>query len=157
MDLPERPKRKPVPLAIRLEVALRQLATFLGCDPSELELEHTTALELRPVENGVHVPHQHDPAYLEYMAKAPHSLKTNGRRGTSDLSLDSNSDKARIAKVKRLEEARLAEETFRRRLLATDDIVAAEREKQTRARPKAKIPSRPFPKGRSFPKRQKRG
>jgi hypothetical protein len=102
----ERPKRKAIPLAAQLEAALRQLGDFLGCEWTDMDLDHSPALELRPVENGQHVPHQHDPRHLYWMVRKDHKLKTNGRRGESDLSLDPNSDKARIAKAKRLEKAR---------------------------------------------------
>lgn len=144
----ERPKRKPVPLAVQLEVALRQLATFLGCQPNELDLDHTPALGLRPVENGVHVPHQHDPAHLEWLPRPAHLLKTNGRRGESDLSLDRNADKARIAKAKRLEEQRLAEEVERRqRQLLAPKIRVVE----TAARKKSS-----WPQGRKLQSRKKK-
>lgn len=106
----ERPKRREPPLAVKLAAALRQLAEYMGCDPKELDFDHNPALGLRPVNDAGtdYEPRQHDPNHLYWLHRPKHSLKTNGRRGESYLSLDSNSDKARIAKAKRIEAVRKA-------------------------------------------------
>jgi hypothetical protein len=140
----DRPKRKEPPLSVKLEVALRQLAGFMGCQPNELDLDHTPALGLRPVENGQHVPHQHDPNHLEYLYRPKHLVKTNGRRGESDLSLDSNSDKARIAKAKRLE---------KKRVESSPELDKALKILLKQKPPAKKTPPSRWPKGRKFQSR----
>jgi hypothetical protein len=165
----DRPKRKNIPLRVKLEACL----ILLGFDPDEVrkrlpDFDHFPALGLRPVNpaGADYDPPQHDPSYLRPMKHDDHKLKTNGRRGESDLSLDSNSDKARIAKSKRLDQKRAADAARRdaeergaqrvmqERIAATNDLVrqhVKQRVAQIPSRgfakgPKRSIPSRPFPK-----------
>lgn len=131
-------------MSVKLEACLRLLGFEAG---EEIDFDHHPALELRPVNaDGTDTdPPQHDPNYIRPLRRhTEHKLKTNGRRGTSDLSIDSNADKARIAKAKRLEE-----ETFRRRLLETDRFVEEHKRPE---RPKSRWPKRKL-QGRPFPKR----
>jgi len=91
---------------------------------------------LRPLnEDGTDtVPPQHDPCYIEPLAKADHKAKTFGSGATT-----AGSDIGRIAKVKRIVESPAGGEEFRRKLLAREP---------REAKPKGKA----WPK-RSFPKR----
>jgi hypothetical protein len=109
--IPDRPKRKPTPIKIQLEVAKRQLAELLGHDLDklpELQLDHDPALGLRPVdETGLdYSPGQHDPRFLVWRTKGDHARKTTGRKGESKLSISGNGDVSRIAKAERIEKKR---------------------------------------------------
>lgn len=122
-------KRRPVPLAIALKVALRQLAIALGLAPeTRFELDHYPALRRRLVDPKTrqHIPHQHDPAALQWLPKAAHAIKTNGTKATT-----LGSDKHEIAKTDRLEK----------------------QQAEVRARLLSKAPGSPPPKKNSIPGR----
>lgn len=138
-----RPKRKAIPLHVKLNACLR----LLGFDPEadEIEWDHTPALQLRPVDatGADYDPPQLDWRHIEPLKKADHGVKTTGRKGQSKLSVSGEGDVSRIAKAVRLEAARFArEQSFRAKVLG----VAPDALPLKRSRPKAKIPSRPFPK-----------
>lgn len=137
----DRPKRKPVPIKVQRDVALRQLGELmrsLGFEVATLELDHDPALELRPAEDGEHVPHQHDPSCLVWRPKAEHRDKTHGRkRGESELSREPG-DRQKINKAKRLASHH---EDFRRRLF----IKPGDTEPKTAGEPrKHRWPKRPM-------------
>lgn len=104
-------KRRPVPLGLKLAVALSQLEDAMRAlgsispdsETVEWELDHFPMLAVRPHDEvtGHHIPHQHSIHHLVWMPKAAHALKTTGRRGESDLSIR-DGDQARAAKVKRI-------------------------------------------------------
>jgi hypothetical protein len=128
-------KRRPVPMKIKLQVALDQLAVFYRAageippdsGPVKWELDHVPPLALRAIApNGQHVPHQHSPNSLKWLPKAKHREKTTGRRGESKLSIR-DGDQGKIAKVDRIVKKRKARE--------------APPEVKAKAKPKAKIPS----------------
>jgi hypothetical protein len=104
-----RPKRKPVPIRVQLEVAKRQLRFLMKCDV--IQLDHIPALGLRTVNAAGtdYEPPQHDPDGLEWMSSEWHLLKTTGRKGESKLSITGNGDVSRIAKAKRIEVKRRRE------------------------------------------------
>jgi hypothetical protein len=129
--------RKAIPLSVKLAVALRMLG-FEG----PVDFDHDPALALREWDEaaGDFIPPQHDPNFIVIRTKAEHRAKTGGRKG-EQRSTSYGSDQHAIAKLDRLTED---QQKFRQRLLAKD---AGERVTPPR---KCKIPSRPFPKGRSF-------
>lgn len=112
------PRRTP-PLSVKLAVALNQLEAAMRklgmipveCTAPDWELDHDPALALRLVDEstGSHAPHQHDVRFLVWRPRAEHKLKTSGRRGESDLSLR-DGDQAKIAKLKRRDRKRAAEQ-----------------------------------------------
>ena len=85
----------------RLAAALKRLGVPEG---AKVQWDHDPALGLREVVEGQMVPHPNDPRFITPSAEEDHARKTNGAGGTT-----AGSDKARIAKVKRAEERRLAE------------------------------------------------
>lgn len=144
-------KRRPVPLAIRLQVALRQLADahrqlgLLGPDEEPgWELDHDPALARRDVdpETGQHVPHQHAVNYLVYLSRSCHKAKTVGTGATTR-----GSDIGEIARERRVTKKQAA---FRAALLAK-----SEGREKLETNPKGrKIRSPGFQKGPSkWPKR----
>lgn len=131
-------KRRPAPLAVKLENALDQLGDALkrlgeippDTDRIEWEHDHFPALALRPFDptTGHHIPHQHSAGHLRWLPKACHKAKTTGRRGESKLSAR-DGDAGKIAKVRRIEKKRAAADL--------------PREERPRIMPKAKIPQAP--------------
>jgi hypothetical protein len=131
-------RRKHIPLAIQLEVALRQLREVQSLAPVEWHLDHSPPLALRPMndEGTDTVPPASDPRFLVWLPRAVHEAKTRGvAHGTSKLATRTEGDVTRIAKAKRLERKRLRETVDREQnkppLILT-----------------RKLPSRPFPKGK---------
>lgn len=112
------PRRTP-PLKVKLAAALNQLEAAMRklgmipveCTVPDWQFDHDPALGLRAVDDqtGAHVPHQHDVRFLVWRPRVEHALKTTGRRGESDLSLR-DGDHAKIAKVKRRDRKRAAEQ-----------------------------------------------
>ncbi len=94
-----RPKRKAIPLSVKVEICLR----LLGIDPADVQWDHAPALELRPVnDDGTDFdPPQHSAAHIQPLSRAAHAAKTNGPAHDK-----SQSDKGRIAHTKRLERSR---------------------------------------------------
>ena len=128
-----RPKRKPIPMHVKLEACLIKL----GFAPGEpIDWDHSPPLGLRPVsDDGTdYDPPQHDPRHIYPLERALHSDKTNGNPAVA-----LSGDKSRIAKAKRLEEKHAA---FRDRLLEREIVF----EDWSEPRRKRKIPSRPFEK-----------
>jgi hypothetical protein len=117
-----RPKRKAIPLSVKLESCLITLRKngLLGEGP--VRWDHHPALALRPVNKagGDYDPPQHSATHIQPLADADHAFKTNGPRHDH-----SRGDKGKVAKVNRI----------RKRM------------DPTRAKPKRRIPSRKFPKG----------
>jgi hypothetical protein len=95
------PKRKNIPVGIRLQACLRLLGFAPGEEP---EWDHFPALARRAVnEDGTDwVPAQLDPEYIRPMRKHDHLQKTTGKKGTSKLSSDGNGDTTQAAKIKRI-------------------------------------------------------
>jgi len=145
--------RPHIPLSVRVEVAEREvekglwwplycsavevgkmtlgkrLEILLGHLPKGAELDHDPALIRRELdlETGKYSPDANDPAYLTYREKLHHLQKTIGRKHDAEKTVTTKgSDIWFKAKFNRLE--------------------------KPSAKPRAKIPSRPFPKGRPFPK-----
>jgi len=144
-----------IPLAIRVEVAERdadkglwwplyrsaveaggmsmgrRLTILLGHLPKGSQIDHDPALILRKFseKTGLYTPDANDPAHLIYRAPREHLQKTIGRRADAEKTVTTKgSDIWLKSKFRRLE--------------------------NPSKRPRAKIASRPFPKGRPFPKRR---
>lgn len=90
-------KRRHVPLAIQLRVALRQA----GLNPDNVNLDHNPALEMRVYDEstGLYEPDQHDERYLVFLPKEVHDVKTFGTK------IPMSGDISKIARAKRLERA----------------------------------------------------
>jgi hypothetical protein len=151
--------RPHIPLSVRVKVADRQVRAmrptlkigwYLGIDwrgyagkqlvaaleilPKGSQLDHDPALILRQFdeETGLYTPDANDPDYLIYREPGDHLQKTIGRKADAEKTVTTKgSDIWLKSKFNRLEG-------------------------RTKQRPKQKIPSRPFPKGRPFPKRKLR-
>jgi 5-methylcytosine-specific restriction endonuclease McrA len=61
-----------------------------------INIDHRPPLALRRVEFGEHVPHQHDPAWLDVLCVRCHSIRTSKGKGAQ------RSDASNIAKVRRV-------------------------------------------------------
>jgi hypothetical protein len=141
--------RPSIPLSVRVEVAERQtglkwpdyreygislggyLLWLLEHLPKGAQLDHDPALILRHLdeETGKYDPDANDPAHLIYREPKDHLQKTIGRKADAEKTVTTKgSDIWLKSKFNRLEG-------------------------RTKQRPKSKIPSRPFGKGRPFPKR----
>ena len=162
----ERPKRKPIPLKARLEACL----LLLKIDPKDVQWDHDPPLGLRSINDAGtdYEPPQHDPQYIQPLSAAAHALKTDGDH------VPLSGDKSRISKAKRLErgpscrEALAAGKAAREADLSlstnphaqgtpersswSNGWFKASRETNTSfitmgmgAKPKRRIPSRPFP------------
>lgn len=109
---PVEPRRRPVPMRIQRDAALRlctELMARLGFVVEKWELDHDPALGIRlRNEDGTDwVPHQHDTSCLVWRPKDQHARKTHGRSGESRNSSCGNGDTSRAAKVKRIIARRL--------------------------------------------------
>ena len=95
-----RPKRKKIPLGVKLEACLKIMRSHLLLDEGFVEWDHHPALELRPINEAGddYEPPQLDPRYIQPLVGADHALKTNGPRHDH-----SQGDKGKIAKVKRIQ------------------------------------------------------
>jgi hypothetical protein len=93
----DRPKRKKIPLAVKLAACERKLCELLGCE--RIEYNHEPALIFRDVtpDGKDYVPAQNDPAYIDPISAEAHSRHTNGTAATSYGSV-----KHGAAKVKRI-------------------------------------------------------
>lgn len=138
-------KRPHIPLAVKLEAALRQL----GLDPATAELDHDPALELRAIINydndrcPVYHPAANDPRYLVWRSNVEHATKTNGPGGEKRITTRGG-DHGDAAHLRRLTKKEAA---FRGRLLAKTEAP----EGFTAIKPttfKRKISSRSFEKRR---------
>ena len=141
MTIPVPPRRKPIPIGVKLHAAL----LLLGYTDEEItnggiEWDHCPALALRffNEETGELEPAANDPRFIRPIRTANHATKTFGPGGEKRVTT-AGSDIHAIAKAKR--QSRETEE-FRRRLLAKD----AGEPIPTTGKRRAKIPSRPFPK-----------
>lgn len=159
----DRPKRKGIPVGVKLEVVLAQdgLCTHcrkpLGKLPG-LNFDHRPPIATRPVNDAGtdYVPAQLDPAHIEAIHELPcHRERTTGRRGESRLSAR-NGDQTTIAHLKRLAEQRepAAPVEEERRLPPIDEFERRRSEllrpePRPRAEKRSKWPSRPFPKKES--------
>lgn len=126
------PRRKSIPLGVKLAVALRAL----GVKESEIDWSHEPALGLRAInEDGTdYVPPQLDPEFIFIRKREKHdeiTFKDNGT-GRGDLTA--------IAHVKRSAQKH-ADHMARMDAKASGDMPPEPRRK-------VKIPSRPFPKAR---------
>ena len=142
----DRPKRKAIPLGVRLEACL----LLLGLDPADVEWHHSIPLGLRPVNDAGddYDPPQLDPKYIVPMESAAHAVQTDGVPH-QPLS----GDKSRIAKAKRLERKRppvglkegdtVTVSGFERFGFRDGSALVVT---SARPKPKRKIPSRPFQK-----------
>lgn len=113
-----------------LEGLLARLAVLLGCDVSQLRLDHNPALGARQKRldrAGAiigYIPDEHDPAFLIYRTAHGHHIKTQIRGDGAQFP-----DRVLIKRERR-------------------------RQKPLRAKPKKKWAARPFPKGkRKIPSR----
>lgn len=118
------PRRK-VPLAIALQVALRQLGF------KEPELDHDPALGLRErTPDGGYIPHEHSPDHLVWRDAEEHAVKTRGNGATT-----AGSD---VGNMRHLRDLTKKEQAFRDRLTRKECGKPRERT--------GKFPSRPFDK-----------
>jgi hypothetical protein len=148
--------RPHIPLSVRVHVAERQAdkhseawAHYLAIPwqnlgdrlqflltnllPKGAQLDHDPALIVRPFDHktGKYLPEANDPDFLIYRGPRDHLQKTIGRKADAEKTVTTKgSDIWLKSKFDRLEG-------------------------RTKQRPKAKIPGRPFPEGRPFPKRGK--
>jgi hypothetical protein len=136
MTLPP-PPRRPLPLSVKLSVALRAL----GVKETEIDWSHEPALQLRAYDERDYSPAQHDPGFIFIRRKAEHAAITFKDNGTG------RGDLTAIAHVKRLGRK---EEEFRRRLLAKDSGEPAREQRRKHQWPKGqKIRSRGFQRRRT--------
>jgi hypothetical protein len=124
------PKRRDPPLRLKLAIYLRQngrceLTGVRLPSVHHCEFHHDPPLGLRPVldDDSDWSPGQHDPNHLYAVCPAAHTVATNGPDVEKAHLLRGDSDKARIAKTKRLR---------------AKHVEGVERVKR-------KIPSRPWP------------
>lgn len=134
--------RRPIPVGVKLQVALLALGYNKDEIAREIEYDHAPALGLRRWNDEArdYEPGQHDPEYIKIRLKSEHRRKTTGRKGESKLS-GSDGDIQQIAKLKRVTND---ESEFRRRLLAKDAGAA---------RPPSKWPKRKLRSGKKFQRR----
>lgn len=101
----ERPKRKAIPLRVKLDAAL----IALGLDPKATEFDHDPALGLRPVnaDGDDFDPPQLDPRHIVPRGCADHRTKTTGTPPGQKVVTVANGDQHKIAKAKRLEDDRI--------------------------------------------------
>ncbi len=125
-----RPRRKAIPKAVKMDVLRCQMLLCAKCwQPmlaDEIEFDHYPALVLRCLNaSGTdYEPPQNDPDYIRGLHRACHLQKTTGRAiGAARTVTSKGSDIGLAAKFRRLERPQ---------------------------KRKAKIPSRPFPKKRKF-------
>lgn len=136
--------RKSIPVTVKLDAVIRSSGRCAACgerlgELADVDFDHRPPIQLRawdPEANDT-VPACNDPAFIVPLHKDCHKLRTTGRAGESDLSVHGG-DQATIAKVRRLAKGH---QDFQRRLMSR-----GEGDRATSARPKRKIPSRPFPK-----------
>jgi hypothetical protein len=91
-----------------LKLLLAQIAELLGCEVTELQLDHDPALENRPFNKRTqkYKPDANDPNYLIYREKHAHHIKTNVRGDGAQLS-----DAAQARKRKRSERKKTKRKT----------------------------------------------
>lgn len=125
-------KRRPIPLATQLDVALRQLAGFLGAEPGDLQLDHRPALNFRPFNDAGTdtVPPANSAEHLAWIPSADHKRKTFGAGGTSRISTRGSD----ISEPRRLDKIAAKQAIFRERVLAVEK----------REKPPSKWPKRKF-------------
>lgn len=144
------PKRRAIPLSVKLDVALRAL----GVKASDIDWSHEPALELRAInDDGTDwKPPQHDPAFLLIRKRAEHDHITFKDNGTGRGDLTAIAHARGVRDDQRLHQAKLA-------VKAGDDDSAAELrasvENSGRLRHAHKIPARAnaWPQGRKIPSR----
>ena len=102
-------KRKYIPLATQLAVALRQL----GLDPKTAQLHHDPALVLRKRRGEKYIPDENDPAFLKWLAPEPHAVETFGP-GAEKRITTRGGDIHTAHRIERLSEAH---KEFRRNIL----------------------------------------
>lgn len=107
-------RRRHIPVGVRLQVALRQLAGLLGCEVKDLRLDHDPALVLRPLNTRKTdtVPPANSPAHLSYLPTLTHDTKTFGPGGSSRITTRGG-DIHTAARIERLAEKRAE---FQRRM-----------------------------------------
>jgi hypothetical protein len=93
----DRPKRKAIPIGVKLAACERKLRELLGCD--RIEYNHEPALIFRDVapDGRDYIPAQNDPAYIDPISAEAHKRHTNGTAATSLGSV-----KHGAAKIKRI-------------------------------------------------------
>lgn len=136
--------RPAIPMGLKGDLLIVQEGKCKRCGQSlgswkDTQFDHNPALQARLwcSETKNTIPPANDPDHIEAVHVECHKVKTTGRHGESRLSIR-RGDAQEIAKTRRLERRRIEE--AQRRLLAP-----SERQPE-RAKPKAKIPSRPFQK-----------
>ena len=148
------PKRRTVPMKTQRDVALRQLGELmrkLGFEVVVWELDHDPPLGNRPIVDGEHEPHQHDPRALVWRPKAEHAAKTHGVKvGESRFATRTEGDQQKIARTKRLraDHAELRKKldvTTLLRVVRDASIKERDLNWQGRGKPKRAWPKRPFP------------
>lgn len=133
-------KRKAIPLAVKLAVALRQL----GLDPKTAILDHDPALWRRErTAAGGYIPDENDPAFLQWLGPAPNAEKTFGRGGEKRITTR-DSD---VGEFHRTNSIAKKEAAFKARVLAKG--------KPKGEAPRSKWGKRPL-RGRGFQKRPTR-
>jgi hypothetical protein len=146
--------RKAIPVKVKLAAAL--INSITAGTPSSIEaainiayameFDHRPPLCERPydTEAGDFIPAQNDPRYIDALDKDYHQERTTGRRPGAEKTVTTRgSDVGERARTKRIK-ARLETHTAALNAKAGLLVIPAPAKK----RPKRKIPSRPFSKGK---------
>lgn len=126
-------RRRQIPVAIKLQVALRRFELTTAM----VRFDHAPPLEMREWDEagGDTVPPANHPDFIQMLLVDEDKVKTFGRGGERRIST-ADGDIGKIAKMRRNAER---EAEFRARLLAKSEGTAPPAPKR-----KAKIPTRPF-------------
>lgn len=145
-------KRPPIPNKVKLQVIINQEGRSTICKQKlgsieEVHFDHRPALWERQFDTealdgkGDTIPPANDPAYIEAITVAQHDVRTHGPGGETRITTR-GSDSGNRAKDRAV---------IMKQANHVAAMAAKGRPKQ--AKPKQKIPSRPFPQGRKFPSR----
>ncbi|WP_422366394.1 hypothetical protein [Pelagibius sp.] len=81
--LPQRPKRRKIPLSVKVIACERRLCELLGTD--RIEYNHNPALIYREIraDGKDYIPAQNDPNCIEALSREEHAKDTNGTPATT--------------------------------------------------------------------------
>lgn len=128
-------KRRPIPLSVKLAVALRQLADLMGCEHGTLQLDHDPALDWRPW-NDKHtdtIPPANSIEHLFWRPAAVHKVKTFGPGGDKRVHTRGSD----VSEPGRLDKIAVKHAEFRKSVLA----VKKQRKPKSKGWPKRKFDS----------------
>ena len=141
--------RKPIPNRVKLKVAAR-----------EHEFDHRPPLCDRPYDTEAQdfIPPQHDPEHIEMIRADVHLERTTGRKaGAGKTATTIGSDIQERARSRRLQARQAVDDAIAAQKAGADQntVDAILSTAKRRRKPKKAWPSRPFPKGRGFEKRER--